>query len=87
MAINCYRKTGLMAKLVAHFPPKDTKIMGLCAEFDARYTSYNTHQQLVERYWCLRWLAQKGLPSRILGRTLKEGMVRYQAYSTTYCCT
>ena len=70
---------GMMAKLAAPFAPKDTKIMGLCAEFDERYSSYNNHQQIVERYWCLRWLEQQGLPFRTQARTLKEGMVRLES--------
>ena len=72
-------KNGMMAKLVAPFVPKDTKIMGLCAEFDARYTSYNAYQQLVERYWCLKWVNQQGLPLRVQARTLKDGMIRVEA--------
>ncbi len=72
-------KNGMMAKLVAPFVPKDTKIMGLCAEFDARYTSYNAYQQLVERYWCLKWVNQQGLPLRLQARTLKDGMIRVES--------
>lgn len=71
-------KNGMMAKLVAPFVAKDTKIMGLCAEFDARYTSYNAYQQIVERYWCLRWVMHQGLPYRTQVRVLKEGMVRLE---------
>ena len=71
-------KNGMMAKLVSPFVAKDTKIMGLCAEFDARYTSYNAYQQLVERYWCLKWVNQQGLPLRLHARTLKDGMIRVE---------
>ena len=71
-------KNGMMAKLVSPFVAIDTRIMGLCAEFDARYTSYNAYQQLVERYWCLKWVNQQGLPLRLQARTLKDGMIRVE---------
>ena len=32
----------------------------------------------MERYWCLRWLAQTGLPHSIHVRHLKEGMARIE---------
>jgi exoribonuclease-2 len=73
-----YVKKGVMAKLAAPFAPKDTKIMSLCAEFDATYTSYNTYQQLAEKYWCLRSLSKDGLPWRGVIRVQKEGMVRVE---------
>ena len=73
-----YVKQGVMAKLVAPFVPKDTKIMGLCAEFDATYTAYNTYQQIAEKYWCLRYLQTQGLPWSGVVRVQKEGMVRVE---------
>jgi len=73
-----YVQKGVMAKLAAPFAPKDTKIMGLCAEFDATYTAYNTYQQIAEKYWSLRWMQTKGLPWSGFVRVQKEGMVRVE---------
>ncbi len=73
-----YVQKGVMAKLAAPFVPKDTKIMGLCAEFDATYTSYNAYQQIAEKYWSLRWLEVQGLPWSGYVRVQKEGMVRVE---------
>jgi exoribonuclease-2 len=67
-----------MAKLVAPFVAKDTKIMGLCAEFDATYTAYNAYQNIAEKYWCLRYLQTQGLPWSGYVRVQKEGMVRVE---------
>ena len=32
----------------------------------------------MEKYWCLRWLAQEPLPRTIFARHLKEGMSRLE---------
>ena len=74
-----YVQKGVMAKLVAPFAPKDTKIMGLCAEFDATYTAYNAYQQIAEIYWCLRYIEAQGFPWSTYARTQKEGMVRIES--------
>ncbi len=75
---------GVMAKLVAPFPAKDTRLMSLCASFDTTYSAYNEYQNIVEKYWCLRWLSQfqnneqQKLPWRGLVRVIKEGQVRVE---------
>ena len=71
-------KNGVMAKLAAPFAPKDTQLMAIAADFDATYGAYAEHQNILERYWCLNWLKQKGFPYRALARTLKEGQVRLE---------
>ncbi len=30
-------------------------------DFEATYEAYAEHQRLLERYWCLRWIAQEGI--------------------------
>ena len=69
---------GVTAKMVAPFPPKDAEIMGIAADFDTIYLQYAEFQSRMERYWCLRWLLQKGLPCQLSVRHLKEGMSRIE---------
>ena len=74
-----YLEKGVMAKLAAPFVSKDVKIMGICADFDATYTAYNMYQQIAEKYWCLKWLLQQGLPWTGRTRLLKDAVVRVEA--------
>jgi len=71
-------RNGVTAKMTAPFPPKDSEIMGIAADFDTVYSQYGEYQSRMERYWCLRWLAQSGLPYSIYARHLKEGMARIE---------
>ncbi|MCE7526077.1 ribonuclease catalytic domain-containing protein [Polynucleobacter sp. IMCC 30228] len=67
---------GVMAKMVAPFPPRDADLMGIAADFEACYQVYGEYQDRLEKYWCLRWLLQNNLPTAITVRHLKEGMAR-----------
>jgi exoribonuclease-2 len=71
-------RNGVTAKMTASFPPKDSEIMGIAADFDTVYLQYGEYQSRMERYWCLRWLAQSGLPYLVHARHLKEGMARIE---------
>ncbi len=50
---------GVTAPLVAPFKPKDADLFAIVSAFDAAYSAYADFQSSMERYWCLRWLAQK----------------------------
>jgi exoribonuclease-2 len=52
--------------------------MGIAADFENVYQHYAEHQDRIEKYWCLRWLAQRGLPHVMQARHLKEGMSRLE---------
>ena len=69
---------GVMAKMVAPFQPRDASLMGIAADFETCYQSYNEDQDRMEKYWCLRWLAQEPLPRTVFARHLKEGMSRLE---------
>ncbi|GAB3463030.1 RNB domain-containing ribonuclease [Massilia terrae] len=50
---------GVTAPLVAPFKPRDATLFSIVSAFDAAYSAYNDFQQVMERYWCLRWLGQE----------------------------
>lgn len=50
---------GVTAPLVAPFKPKDADLFAIVSAFDAAYAAYADFQNNMERYWCLRWLAQE----------------------------
>jgi exoribonuclease-2 len=52
--------------------------MGIAADFETCYQSYAEYQDRMEKYWCLRWLAQEPLPRSVFARHLKEGMSRLE---------
>ncbi|WP_075255950.1 ribonuclease catalytic domain-containing protein [Herbaspirillum camelliae] len=50
---------GVTAPLVAPFKPRDADLFSIVSGFDAAYSGYADFQSTMERYWCLRWLAQE----------------------------
>jgi exoribonuclease-2 len=50
---------GVTAPLVAPFKPRDADLFAIVSAFDAAYAGYADFQSNMERYWCLRWLAQE----------------------------
>ncbi|QDD63032.1 RNB domain-containing ribonuclease [Herbaspirillum seropedicae] len=50
---------GVTAPLVAPFKPRDADLFAIVSGFDAAYSGYADFQSTMERYWCLRWLAQE----------------------------
>jgi exoribonuclease-2 len=64
--------------MVAPFQPRDASLMGIAADFETCYQSYAEYQDRLEKYWCLRWLAQEPLPRSVFARHLKEGMSRLE---------
>ena len=71
-------QNGVTAKLVAPFKPKDADLMAIAADFDGTYAAYGEHQNQMERYWCLQYLKQLGLPWRGIVRHLKDGQARVE---------
>ena len=71
-------KHGVAAKMVAPFPPRDAELMGIAADFEACYQAYGEYQDRLEKYWCLRWIAQNEQPKSVFVRHLKEGMSRVE---------
>ena len=71
-------KHGVTAKMVAPFPPRDANLMGIAADFESCYQAYAEYQDRLEKYWCLRWIAQDSEPKKLFVRHLKEGMSRVE---------
>jgi exoribonuclease-2 len=66
---------GVTAPLVAPFKPRDATLFSIVSAFDAAYSAYNDFQQNMERYWCLRWLAQENA-KQVDAVALKEEVLR-----------
>lgn len=71
-------KHGVTAKMVAPFPPRDAVLMGIAADFESSYQAYAEYQDRLEKYWCLRWIAQEGGSKTVYVRHLKDGMSRVE---------
>ena len=69
---------GVTAKMVAPFAPRDATLMGIAADFESCYQTYGEYQDRLEKYWCLRWIAQDGDSKQVYVRHLKEGMSRLE---------
>ena len=66
---------GVGARLVAPFKPKDADLFAIIGAFDAQYAAWAEFQGNMERYWCLRWLAQNGV-ERTTANVLRDDLVR-----------
>jgi exoribonuclease-2 len=57
------------------FAPNDSRLFAILSAFEARYASVNEYQQTMERFWCLRWVAQQ--PAKRLEATaIRDDTVR-----------
>jgi exoribonuclease-2 len=68
-------QNGITAPLVAPFKPKDADLFAIVSGFDAAYAAYADFQNNMERYWCLRWLAQENI-NQVEAVVLKEEVLR-----------
>jgi exoribonuclease II len=66
---------GVAAPLVAPFKPKDADLFAIVSAFDGAYSAYADFQSTMERYWCLRWLAQENA-KHVDAVVLKEEILR-----------
>lgn len=71
----CTVDNGVGARLVAPFKPKDADLFAIIGAFDAQYAAWAEFQGNMERYWCLRWLAQNGVV-RSTANVLRDDLVR-----------
>lgn len=57
------------------FAANDSDLFSIVSAFDARYSAYGDFQSNIERYWCLRWLAQEQV-SRAPAVVVRDDLVR-----------
>jgi exoribonuclease-2 len=60
------------------YPPKSSDLMAALRDFELTYASYAEFQRGMERYWCLRWLAQENVTT-VVAQVLKENIVRFES--------
>lgn len=70
----CVRQ-GVTAPLTAPFRHKDADLFAIVSSFDAAYGAYADFQARMERYWCLRWLAQENI-RQVDAVVLREDVLR-----------
>ncbi len=68
-------RLGVAAPLVAPFKPRDADLFAIVSAFDSAYAAYADFQNIMERYWCLRWLAQ-GAVRQVDAVVLKDEVLR-----------
>ena len=66
----------LVAALAAAEPAYTREELAAAArDFEAAYEAYAEHQRLLERYWCLKYIAQEGIESAE-GTIIRDELVR-----------
>jgi exoribonuclease-2 len=66
---------GVTAPLAAPFKPRDADLFVIVSAFEEAYGAYAEFQSNMERYWCLRWLAQQQA-RQVDAVVLKDEIVR-----------
>jgi exoribonuclease-2 len=66
---------GVTAPLVAPFKPRDADLFAIVSAFDSAYAAYADFQNIMERYWCLRWLSQESV-RQVDAVVLKDEVLR-----------
>ncbi len=75
---NQWQLVALLRNEQPPYPPKSADLMAALRDFELTYASYAEFQRAMERYWCLRWLAQEGV-SEVDAQVLKDNIVRLDA--------
>ena len=66
----------LVALLASSEPAYSKEELGAAArDFEAAYEAYAEHQRLLERFWCLKYIAQEGIESAE-GSIIRDELVR-----------
>jgi exoribonuclease II len=77
--VNQRQLLAVLAAQAAPYAQNDARLHSVIAAFDARYAAYGEFQSQMEKYWCLRWLAQQTNETgsnRFAAVVVKPGLVR-----------
>jgi exoribonuclease-2 len=66
---------GVSAALVAPYKPRDDDLFAVIGGFESQYTTWADYQRQMERYWCLRWLAQNQI-TECRANVIRDNLVR-----------
>lgn len=66
---------GVSAALVAPYQPRDDDLFAVIGGFESQYATWSDYQRQMERYWCLRWLAQQQV-TECRGSLIRDNLVR-----------
>jgi exoribonuclease-2 len=73
--LNQWQLIALLQEKTPPFTVKSGEFLGALRDFELTYAAYAEFQRGMERYWCLRWLAQEGV-TVAAAHVLKESLVR-----------
>jgi len=73
--VNQWQMIALLRGETAPFAPKSDALLTAMRDFELTYAAYAEFQRNMERWWCLRWLRQRG-ETRVPARVLRESLVR-----------
>lgn len=59
--VNQWQLVSVLQSTQPVFAPQDADLFAVVSAFDATYKAYADFQTRMERYWCLRWLEQRGV--------------------------
>ena len=68
------------------FPPKSADLLAALRDFELTYAAYAEFQRGMERYWCLRYLAQEQT-SEVSARVLKEQRCDWKRFRWYCACS
>ncbi|MDD5250195.1 MAG: RNB domain-containing ribonuclease [Rhodocyclaceae bacterium] len=76
--INQWQLIACLKGETPRFTAKSAEFLGALRDFELTYAAYAEFQRGMERYWCLRWLAQEGA-TEATAAVIKESLVRLEA--------
>ncbi len=75
--VNQWQIISVLSESEPAFAPKSPDLFSAMRDFELTYAAYAEFQRGMERYWCLRWLRQKGKPE-VTARVLRDNVVRLE---------
>lgn len=75
--INQWQLIALLRGKTPPFAPRSAELFAAMRDFEATYAAYADFQRQIERYWCLRWLAQEKLQECTV-QVRRDDLVRFE---------